>query len=292
MPVIYVANFSTGLSSFEAARRTLEKYGPERTRVVFCDVKGDPKRDIHAAPDGTNWDGEDDDNYRFLEDAQRLLGVPILRLRHPQGLGVWGIIFRERAITIRGANIFAPCTKILKQEALDNYVANIRVEGYDVVQVLGLTALEDDRIQRFKKRVNADAEFPLTEHPLVGNCEISAWLRARGVEPPGTYELGFPHGNCGGACTKGGQMQWASLLQYNPGRYLYNEGQELWFNREINPNVTILRDRRGGPVKPITLRRFREEIEAGIRKPEPFEWGGCGCFTQTPQMIELQGVTT
>ena len=86
----YLVNFSTGLASFEAARRTIEQKGEAATTVIFCDVRGDAARDSHAAPLGTNWDGEDDDNYRFLADAEKLLGVEIVRLSHPNGLGVWG----------------------------------------------------------------------------------------------------------------------------------------------------------------------------------------------------------
>lgn len=74
------------------------------------------------------------------------------------------------------------------------------------------------------------------------------------------------------------------LLGHNRGRYLYNEAQEELFRAQINPNVSILRDRRGSVSKPLTLHQFREEIESGVRKPAPFDWGGCGCFAPSPQM--------
>lgn len=59
---------------------------------------------------------------------------------------------------------------------------------------------------------------------------------------------------------------------------------EELFRARINPNVSILRDRRGGITQSLTLRQFREEIESGVHTPAPFEWGGCGCFAPSPQM--------
>lgn len=41
----YLVNFSTGLASFEAARRAIEQKGKQNTTVIFCDVRGDAVRD-------------------------------------------------------------------------------------------------------------------------------------------------------------------------------------------------------------------------------------------------------
>lgn len=277
----YIVNFSTGLASFEAARRALEKHGHQNTLVVFCDVRGDPARDPHAAPPGTNWDGEDSDNYRFLEDAERLLNVSITRLQHPQGLGVWGTIFKHRKMVIPNHAQIVPCSKALKMDTMDAFVKGL---GEPVVQVLGLGWMEDDRVAKFRARVDTDVWFPMTEKPYVNNCHIAAWLRERGVEPPRSYAQGFVHSNCGGACVKAGQQQWAALLGFNRGRFLYNEVQEELFRAQINPNVSILRDRRGGVTQPLPLSQFRAEIESGARIPAPFDWGGCGCFAPSQQM--------
>lgn len=274
----YIVNFSTGLMSFEALRRTIEQKGKENTVAVFADVKGDPSRDPHAAPVGTNWDGEDEDNYRFLENVERLLGIEIIRLQHPDGIGVWGAMFQRKVITMR--NGYAPCTKLLKMETMDAFASTLK----EPITVLGLGWMEDDRVLRARQRIGADVWFPLCDPPFVDNCHIAAWLRERGVEPPRSYSQGYPHANCGGACVKSGQQQWAALLRDNRGRYLYNEEQEEWFRKDINPDVAIMRDRRGGKTAALPLKKFREEIEAGIREPEPFDWGGCGCFAPSPQM--------
>lgn len=283
----YLVNFSTGLASFEAARRTIEQKGRENTTVIFCDVRGDASRDSHAAPHGTNWDGEDDDNYRFLADAQKLLGVEIVRLHHPDGLGVWGTIFQTRKIAIRGAGglMFAPCSRALKMEVVDAYAATIDEE---ITQVLGLTWLEDERVLKATERARrgdaCDVWFPLTEAPFVDNCHIAAWLDSRGVQPPRSYKQGYIHSNCGAACVKAGLSQWAALLRDNPGRFNYNEEQEAQFRAEINPDVAILRDQSGGKTTPLPLDQFRREVESGARKVGALDWGGCGCFAPSPQM--------
>ena len=167
----YLVNFSTGLASFEAARRTIKQKGRENTTVIFCDVRGDAARDSHAAPVGSNWDGEDDDNYRFLADAEKLLGVEIVRLKHPAGLGVWGAIFQHRAISIRGAGglMFAPCARLLKMKTADAYAAKIEREiGDEITRVLGLTWMEDERVLRAREKIKSDVWFPLCGARQVG----------------------------------------------------------------------------------------------------------------------------
>ena len=172
----YLVNFSTGLASFEAARRTIEQKGRENTTVIFCDVRGDAARDSHAAPVGSNWDGEDDDNYRFLTDVEKLLGVEIVRLHHPAGLGVWGAIFQHRAISLRVAGgMFAPCARLLKMETADAYAAKIeRESGEQITRVLGLTWMEDERVLRTREKLGSDAWFLLCDAPFVDNCHIAA----------------------------------------------------------------------------------------------------------------------
>ena len=44
-----------------------------------------------------------------------------------------------------------------------------------------------------------------------------------------------------------------------------------------------MKDRAGGDTKPMTMRAFRQRLEAK-RESQPFlideyDWGGCGCFT-------------
>lgn len=278
-----VVNFSGGLASYAALDRSIKRFGRENVIALFADVRGDVSRDSHAAPIGTNWDGEDDDAYRFIDDIERATGVDMRRVKHPDGIGVWGAIFRERAITMAmPGGTFAPCTKLLKQETLDAAITEIFATGRPVTLVTGLGWHEKHRVEKLRQRLGSnlfyDLWFPMLDEPLIGNDEIEDDLCGIGIAPPRTYSAGFAHGNCGGACVKAGQAQWVRLLRVNPLRYAYNEAQEAQFRREINPDVSILRDRRGGETKALTLSDLRERVQSGQPVEENYEWGGCGCF--------------
>lgn len=83
------------------------------------------------------------------------------------------------------------------------------------------------------------------------------------------------------ACLKAGQSQWVMLLRTNPARYHYNERKELAFRKYIKKDVAILRDRRNGQTRPMTLFELRKRVERGDWVDRN-EWGGCGCFTDIP----------
>ena len=46
-------------------------------------------------------------------------------------------------------------------------------------------------------------------------------------------------------------------------------------------DVAILRDRTGGTTKPLTMRVFRERVEAG-GSYDRFDYGACSCFAEAP----------
>ena len=71
------------------------------------------------------------------------------------------------------------------------------------------------------------------------------------------------------------------LLRTMPERYRYHEGKEQEI-RDTLGDVSIMADRSGdGVKKPLTMRMFRERIEAGAQI-DMFEIGGCGCFVDEP----------
>jgi hypothetical protein len=104
-------------------------------------------------------------------------------------------------------------------------------------------------------------------------------FRERGIEPPKLYAQGFAHANCGGACVRGGQGQWALLLEKNPARYREWEAEEHKTRVFLGKDVTILRDRRGGKVRPMTLEEFRNRIQAKAIDVDHNDVSACGCFT-------------
>lgn len=259
--MIYIANVSGGLTSYEALRRCLLQHGHANTRAVFADTLI-----------------EDPDLYRFLDDIEQRLDIPITRLAN--GKNPFEVWYEARAITLRGhGGGVAPCSRILKREVIERWLGDNFTPG-TYTRVIGYDWSETHRMEKLRAIYAPDPVwFPLAEPPYVDKCHIADALRAEGIAPPALYEIGFDHNNCGGGCVKAGQAAFANLLDKRPGTYARWEMEENNFRAWIGKDVTILNDRRGGGARrPLTLTAFRERIERG----EDFdteEWGGCGCFS-------------
>jgi hypothetical protein len=118
---------------------------------------------------------------------------------------------------------------------------------------------------------------PLMDPPFLTKSQILAAMRARGIEPPRLYAAGFSHANCGGACVRGGQAQWELLLRVNRPRYLEWEAEEHETRVMLGKDVSILRDRTGGDMRPLSLTEFREGLDLQPSLFDADEWGACGC---------------
>lgn len=268
----YIVNVSSGLASAEALERTIARAGLDHTIALFADVRGHSTHE-HA--------GEDADNYRFLADIERWFGIAIIRI--VEGRDIWQVMFDARAITLPvGAARVARCSIDLKREPIDRWIAE-RYTPETAIQVTGLDWSEPHRIAAFEAaKAPYRCWFPLDEPPYADRCQLAAKWEARGIRPPRLYEQGFTHANCGGFCVKAGQAHFALLYATNKPRYLYHADKEAQFRAEINPKATILRDRRGGETKPITLYEFAARLDAG-ESYDRDEWGGCGCFAPVQQ---------
>lgn len=268
----YIVNVSSGLASAEALERTIARAGKANTIGVFADVKGTSTSE-HA--------GEDEDNYRFLAEIERWFDLEIVRI--VEGRDIWQVMFDARAITLPvGKTKVARCSIDLKREPIDRWIAE-RYTPEQCVLVAGLDWSEPHRIADFEAvKAPYPCWFPLNEAPYMDKCHISEKWEARGIKSPRLYAQGFSHANCGGFCVKAGQAHFALLYRTNRERYLYHADKEAQFRREINPKATILRDRRGGTTKPMTLHEFAERIERGEAYDQD-EWGGCGCFAPVTQ---------
>lgn len=260
----FVVSVSGGLTSFEAWRRCLEKYGPEQTVPVFADVGS-------VYEDGLCVSGEDEDTFRFLDDTEKLLGQKIHRIQHPKYKNIWEAFFAMRYVTNGRVDT---CSKYLKREILRKFVQEYR----NPVEVLGFSWLEIGRIDEFRKRLPR-SWFPLSEPPFVTNTEITAYLEANGVKPPRSYSVGlFPHNNCGGMCFKSGLGQAFDLWKYAPHRYAYNERMQETFLKEVSPNGTFLK--RKGEF--VSMKQLREEFESGY-VPGTSQYKGCGGSCMVPE---------
>jgi hypothetical protein len=256
----YIVNVSGGLTSYEALRRTLAQHGKDNVTAIFADTLI-----------------EDEDLYRFLADQEQHFGITIQRLA--DGRTPFQVWHDERAITI---GTFAPCSSVLKRELCEAWIKANFAEN-SCIRVFGYSWDEFDRMERLEAALApVPVWFPLSEPPYVDKCHLATDLERVGIKPPRLYELGFTHNNCGGGCVKAGQAHWAHLWRTIPERYARWEAEEQRLITYLGKTVTILKDRRGGTVKTLTLQAFRESLERG-EKFDRLDWGGCGCFAPEPQ---------
>ncbi|QXE35892.1 hypothetical protein KQY30_18120 [Streptomyces sp. GMY02] len=287
----HVVMWSGGITSWATARMVIGRYGRDNVTLLFADTNS-----------------EDPDLHRFNQEAVAKLGGQIVRVADPKERNIWDVFEDDRFL---GNARLANCSKYLKQVPSKRWVAQ-HTNPADTTLHIGIDWTETHRIQDISTGwAPWRVEYPLTEPPLYDKDHWIAEARRDGLEPVQTYDLGFPHANCGGGCVRAGQGQWARLLVVFPDRYAYAEEREERLRQRLRKDVAILRDRRGGELKPLTLRQFRQRLEAafaaqpGLRRLlEPGtvttrippaitaamakvvdldDVGGCGCFTATEQ---------
>ena len=96
------------------------------------------------------------------------------------------------------------------------------------------------------------------------------------------------YNNCGGFCVKAGMAQFQALLEEFPDRYKFNEEKELEWQEKTGKKYTVMTRRVDGKKIPMTMREFRERVEAG----ESFKkegWGFCNCFIPQQQDLFISG---
>lgn len=257
----HIVNFSGGLCSFWAAKRVIAQHGTDGVHLLFADVLI-----------------EDDDLYRFNEDCSKHLGLPITRVC--EGRTPWQL-FRDEGLI--GNSRFPICSIRLKREMLDRWHRENCME-MDSVIYIGMDWTEEHRLAKLRNsKPFWRFEAPMQWAPTWDKCRMIAETKALGISIPRLYNLGFPHNNCGGRCVTAGITHWVHLYHVLPARFLEWENDEMitmadFQKRGIKP-LTILKDRRGGTAKNLSLRDLRLRIEAGEKFPE-HDWGGCGCGTQ------------
>lgn len=236
----YVVQFSGGITSWAAARRIADTHGTQSLSLLFADTLI-----------------EDEDNYRFLSDAAEDIGAPLIRIA--DGRNPWQV-FRD--VSYIGNSRKDPCSKFLKRKLLRRWIkAHTHPSTHTIV--FGLDHEEPERLARTAIRQHPwPVLAPLMDRPWLSKADTIRWAKSRGLTPPRLYSMGFSHANCGGFCVKAGQADFQRLLLNLPERYAMHEAEEAATAALIGSNVTILRDRRGGTVRPLSLSEFRERYEA------------------------------
>lgn len=260
----HVVMFSGGLGSWVAAKRVAETHGTNNLFLVFADVGGQ-RTSPHM--------GEDEDTYRFVREAAANVGGTLVWLN--EGRDIWQVFKDNRFL---GNSRLANCSKFLKQQPAREWLDANCDHGYTTVYV-GIDWTETERLPAIQRGYAPyPAGAPLTYPPYISKDQMEAMCIAEGMEVPRLYRAGFPHNNCGGFCVRAGQAQFELLLREHPERYAYHEAKEQELREHLGSDVAILRDRAGGTVTPLTLRRFRERIQVQPELFDDFDWGGCGCF--------------
>lgn len=255
-----IVQFSTGVGSAEVAFRAVERYGVDNVTLLTANTLI-----------------EDKDNWRFAYEVLPALDFPewsiIADGRTPMEVG------RDRSCI--PSDRMTVCSQILKIQLLRNEIER-RWSPDEIVMALGLDWTEDTRIEHARQRWEGfNIWNPLDEPPHLTKHQLLDHMRdVRGIRPPRMYDAGFAHANCGGMCVRSGQVDWRRLLFWDRDRYLGAEAEEEVSRVYLGKDVAILRHR-SGPRKDtaLSLREFREGLEADASLFDADDLGACGCTT-------------
>lgn len=257
----HVVMWSGGITSWATARHVIDQHGTENVTLLFADTLI-----------------EDETLYAFNDAASAQLGVPITRVA--DGRDPWQVFEDKRWL---GNTRIAQCSPELKLKVCGAWLNdNPNLTFANTTLYVGIDWTETERLPAIISGwAPWTVDAPLSRPPYRDKRQLLAEARALGLPIPRLYELGFAHNNCGGACVKGGQAQWARLLRIFPERYARAEAAEERMRVLLGKDVSILRDRSGGgATKPLTLAALRRRIEEQPDQLDLFDEGGCGCFTE------------
>ncbi len=265
----YVARFSCGAASAVATKLVLADQGlAHEVEIVNAFLKE-----------------EHPDNRRFLADCQVWFGQPIKVLRHTKYEGARDLFRKRRFLKSMNG---APCSKILKRELLDTWQANTARPGVDDIIVLGYTADEQGRLDKWidannDKRVIA----PLIDARL-GKKDVLALVERAGLLLPLMYRMGYHNANCIG-CVKGGAGYWNKIRRDFP-----EDFEEMCRIEEMLGIKASLLRHRSGPLKGQRFFLRQLDPNTGNYADEPSIECGASCelVEASPGWDELNDLPT
>lgn len=305
----HVVMFSGGAGSWAAAKRVAKEHGTANLTLLFADTMI-----------------EDADLYRFLIEAAaniyrcagRLDGLVQLAAATPMadqremdprrrqlarirvltaqvipglrwiadGRTPWDVFRDERYL---GNSRVGLCSKVLKQQQVDAWLER-NCDPSSTVVYVGIDWSEVERLDRLRVRRGAegwDYRAPLCDAPYLEKPDVLAWMAREGIKSPRLYDLGFQHNNCGGGCVRAGIGHFAHLHAALPevfAEWERNEQDVLQFlGRD---DISILKDRRGGTSRPMTLTQLRTRLDAS-EQVDAYDIGGCGCLVDTDESASV-----
>lgn len=250
----HIVFYSGGIGSWAAAKRVAEAHGTDHLTLLFTDTKV-----------------EHPDTYRFLRESAANVGGRLVEIA--DGRTIWEVFADVKFL---GNSRVDPCSRVLKRELADRWLA----ENYSPEEVtcyVGIDWSEEHRFQRMAPRkLPWVFKAPLCDPPYLTRKQMHEWADREGLQKQVLYQLGASHANCGGGCVKMGHGGFVRLLRTLPDVYLEWGANEERLRAQLG-DVSILKDRRGGTVKTLTLRQLRKRETRG-EEVDLFDIGGCGCF--------------
>ncbi len=249
----HVVQYSGGAGSWAAAMRVAERHGPENLLLLCADTNSEH-------PD---W-GE------FVTKSAALTGGHLVTLN--VGLDIWDLAFQQHMIPNTRVDF---CSRILKREPLRRWMDNF-LNPRSTISYIGFDWTEEHRLARARPHWEPWViDAPLLWDPVMDKDDVLRMLEDQGLPMPAAYRTGFPHNNClKYGCVKGGQAYFKKLHHEFPEAYGRAADLEARFRRVHNKDVAILRDRRGGVTKPLTLTALAEREEF-----DTDDWGACSCMS-------------
>lgn len=258
----HVVLFSGGIGSWAAAKRVAERHGTEGLVLLFTDTKS-----------------EDEDTYRFLREGAKNVGGRLEWIA--DGRDIWQVFDEKKMM---GSTRVDHCSRILKRELTQDWV-KANCDPADTTVYVGIDWSEAHRFRRMERYWSPyTIAAPMTEPPYLTKADCIAWAESEGIRNQRLYEQNFKHANCAGFCIKMGHGAASHLLRQRPEVYAYHEEKERAFRERTGKDVAILRDRKGGISKPLTLEALRHRVEA--QEPiDEFDWGSCACVEPSEEEI-------
>lgn len=239
--------FSGGIGSWLTAKRVVEAVGSKNVTLLFSDVRGS-----EVSPHI----GEDEDTYRFIEEASQQLGAELVTV--VDGRNIWEVFKDQRFL---GNSRIAPCSHHLKQKPAKKWIWD-NCDPENTIIYVGIDWTETHRLEAVARGYAPyKIAAPLTVEPFLTKAQMIEEAEINGLRAPRLYSLGFKHNNCGGGCVRAGQAQFKHLLDVMPERFAVWEAEEEKMQNYLGSEVTILSRTVDGIKRPFSLTELREAAE-------------------------------
>ena len=238
--------FSCGAASAVAAKLAVDKYG-DQCEVLYCDTLA----------------YEHPDNPRFMADVAAWIGKDIKLLKSEKYSDIFDVFTRTGwLIGVGGAR----CTTELKKNVRKAY------QRPDDLQVFGLTADEQKRIDRFEdENPDTNVEWILLDNNIHKN-DCYRMLQEAGIDLPMMYKLGYNNNNCIG-CVKGQAGYWNKI------RVDFPDAFDRMAKMERKLNVAINKTYAGDGKR---KRIFLDELDPSAGRNVPMPEIDCGVLCIKP----------